>query len=371
MDTAQSVAGMNDLHLSLGAALAQDGIPLHYGDLRAEYRAALETAVLMDRSHEGRFIVSGSDRLALMHRMSTNDLEALREGEGCGTIFTNANARILDRAVVYHRGETAFVLTEPGRGDALRGYLQRNIFFGDDVHIADLATSTRAFALHGPAVDTILTEIAPLLGQPAAGRYPVISVGLANAEVIIARARPVTGSCAVIIAPVEAAAAVFKAILDAGRPRGLIPAGSLTYNAIRIRAGRPAAGRELSGEYIPLEVGLWDEVSFSKGCYTGQEIIARMESRGKLARTIVTLKLDAPVNAPAPLLSDGRMIGTLTSSAQMPDGDVLGIGVVKVAAAQVGARLIAGEAIGAQITALAGAQPPMTRDISDVGGSEA
>ena len=59
-----------------------------------------------------------------------------------------------------------------------------------------------------------------------------------------------------------------------------IPAGSLTYNVLRIRAGRPGVGHELSTDYIPLELGLWDEVSFTKGCYTGQEIIARMESRG-------------------------------------------------------------------------------------------
>jgi aminomethyltransferase len=116
-------------------------------------------------------------------------------------------------------------------------------------------------------------------------------------------------------------------------------------------------GRELSTDYIPLEIGLWDEVSFSKGCYTGQEIIARMESRHKLAKTIVQLTLDQPVETPAALTLDGREVGALTSCAAAPDGLVYGIGVVKLAAAVRGTVL---KAAGAQATILqlAGAQPP-------------
>ncbi|HYO88960.1 MAG TPA: hypothetical protein VER79_09945, partial [Candidatus Limnocylindrales bacterium] len=114
-------------------------------------------------------------------------------------------------------------------------------------------------------------------------------------------------------------------------------------------------------DYIPLEVGLWDEVSFSKGCYTGQEIIARMESRHKLAKTIVQITLDQPINAPAPLRLDGREVGTLTSAVAAPDGTHYGIGVVKVAAAVPGSALtVAHEGCEAQaiITRLAGVQPP-------------
>src|SRR5690606_27230476 len=118
------------------------------------------------------------------------------------------------------------------------------------------------------------------------------------------------------IAPVESADRVWTALLAAGADHGLQPAGSLTYNVLRIRAGRPGVGRELSADYLPLEVGLWDEISFNKGCYTGQEIIARMESRSRLAKTIVTLALDALVEAPAPISIDEREVGTLTSSVQ-------------------------------------------------------
>jgi aminomethyltransferase len=346
---------VHDLHLRLGATVAPDGIPLHYGDLSAEYHAGLEAAVLMDRSHEGRLQLLGRDPLALLQRMSTNDVASLDEGEGRATIFTNPVGRILDRAAVYQQGERALLLTEPGRGEALRQYLQRNIFFNDDVQVADLAPYTRQFVIHGLRADSVIEAVAPAL----AGLPPMHSrrIEVAGVEAFAARSKPLIGEAWVFLVPTDAADAVWSAILNAGQAIGLLPAGSLTYNTLRIRAGRPGVGRELSVEYIPLEVGLWDEVSFSKGCYTGQEIIARMESRGRLAKTIVALQLDGYVAAPAPLLLDGREVGKLTSSVQSPDGDVFGIGVVKVAAAQVGTALAAG-AQRATITRLVGVQPP-------------
>ncbi len=342
---------LHDVHLSLGAQLAADGIPLHYGDLAVEYHAALAHAVLMDRSHEARFMLTGDDRFTITHRMSTNDLLNMAEGEGRPTLFTNPNARILDRATVYHRGESALAIAEPGRGEALRLYLQRNIFFNDKARIEDVTTATRLFALHGRTVDNI---IAHLFGGdvPAHGA----ETNVANAQVFIARRKPVSESQWIIVAPQENAGEVWQAIMAAGQEYGLRAAGSLTYNTLRIRAGRPAVGRELSSDYIPLEIGLWDEVSFHKGCYTGQEIIARMESRNRLARTIVTVRLEEFLQAPAEVKHEGRAVGTLTSSVTTPDGEHLGIAVVKVQVAQVGSQYNLGDTT-ATVTALAGVQP--------------
>jgi folate-binding protein YgfZ len=342
-----------NIYQSETVELAGDGIPLHFGDTGNEYNAALVSSVLMDRSHEGRFEISGRDRLALPHRISTNDLLNLTPGEGRPTLFTNANARILDRATIYDRGERALALTEPGRGEVLYRYLQRNIFFNDEAQLHDLAQVTRQFVLHGPKADAVgqcfAPELAPMHGT---------DVDIADAAVFVARDKPISGGHWRLIVPNDGASAVWMAVLAAGAEEGLIPAGSLTYNALRIRAGRPGAGRELSTDYIPLEVGLWDEVSFTKGCYTGQEIIARMESRGKLAKTIVTLRLDGWTEAPAKISLEGREIGMMSSGVQTPDGNLLGIGVVKVAAAEPGAQVVVGEGITAEITGLAGAQPP-------------
>ncbi|MCU0512006.1 MAG: folate-binding protein, partial [Anaerolineae bacterium] len=136
------------------------------------------------------------------------------------------------------------------------------------------------------------------------------------------------------------------------------PAGSLTYNTLRIRAGYPA-GREISQDYLPLEVGLWDAVSFDKGCYTGQEIIARMESRQRIARTLVHLALTDFVAAPAPVFMAGNAVGTLTSSVQAPDGAIFALAVLKIAAARPGTALTVGEGgSAAVVSGLPGAQPP-------------
>jgi len=349
---------LDEFHRTQGATVAADGIPLHYGDLQAEYKAGLETAVLMDRSHEGRLLAQGRDRLALIQRISTNDV--LNMKTGCPTILTNPTGRIIDRLMVYNQGEKALITTEPGRGEAVKDYLQRQVFFNDDFQIHDLASETRLFALHGPKSDEIIGNLTDQTLSSTQGEkkeYRWIQTAIAGTMVTLAERKELSGGHWIIIAPTEQAAAVWTTIMEVGKAHGLQAAGSLTYNALRIRAGRPGVGRELSQEYIPLEAGLWDEVSFSKGCYTGQEIIARMESRGKLAKAMVQLELGQMVNSPAPLYVDGKSIGTLTSSVETPNGERVGIGFVKLDFAEPNQVLTAGEqGITAQVISIAGVQ---------------
>lgn len=349
---------LQSLYSQHGAVLAGDGIPLHFGDLAAEYYAALERTILLDRSHEGRLAVSGRDRLALIHRMSTNHVEQLAPGEGKPTIFTNATARIIDRVMLYHRADHALAITEPGRGAAVGGYLQRNIFFNDEVRLNDITAQTRQFALHGPAADALAAELAPeMIDMPPLYSRELI---FRDMPLFIARSKPLSGQHWTIITAIEHAPALWQMLIEVGARHGIQPAGSLTYNTLRIRAGRPGVGRELSLEYIPLEVGLFDEISFAKGCYTGQEIIARMESRSRIARIMVCLLLAAPVETPAEVYQADRAVGTLTSSVSAPDGQHYGIAVIKTAAAVPGTVLSVGhERISARIVELAGTPPPM------------
>ena len=346
-----------DLQVAQGAILAADGIPLHYGDQGAEYHAALQRAVLMERSHESRLAMRGKDRFELIQRMSTNDLRGMALNEGRPTIFTNPTGRIIDRVIVYNRDDTALLITEPGRGEPLRAYLQRNIFFNDDVLLQDISGSTRLFVLHGPLAGRVMAVIAP--ETAAVSSLNGVEITAAGAQIFAARRKAISGDHWVLVVPAEQAETVWTALLAAGQPHGLVLAGSLTYNVLRIRAGRPGVGRELSSDYIPLEAGLWDEVSFKKGCYTGQEIIARMESRGRLAKTLVMLRMESAVEAPAAIILEGKPAGELTSSVTTPDGEHLGLGFVKVAAARPGQAVTIGDQnIFASITALAGAQPP-------------
>jgi folate-binding protein YgfZ len=342
---------LTTLQQSQGAQLAPDHIPLHFGDQAAEYDAALHDAVLLDRSHEARLAIYGSSALDILQRISTNDLSDLSVGEGRPTIFTNANARLLDRSAVFRLPDHLLLLGEPGRGQALAAYLQRNIFFGDDARIVDLASVTHAFDLHGPEAATVIEQFNPDAAQCAP--WQSAEGKLDSNTFTITRRKPVVDQRWPLVVASEQAAALWAALSEAGAR----PAGSLTYNILRVRAGLPSIGRELSDHFIPLEIGLWDEVSFSKGCYTGQEIIARMESRSRLAKTMVTLQLDQALEAPAEIYDSQRSIGQLTSCVTAPDGEIFAIGLLKPDYAEAGQSVTIGDdRVPAQVKALAGAQ---------------
>lgn len=321
------MSALAELHRAAGAAVAPDGIPQTYGALAEEYAAAKQRAVLLDRSHEGRVTLTGADAAALVQRTSTNDVQALTAGQGCATVFINPVGRVIDRVEVWHTGDSLMLIGAPGRGEAVRAYVQQNIFFRDKVNPADSTAQTAQFALHGPAAGAVAESLVP--GAAALPVFHHLTGTAGGVSFRIGRAKPFSGDHFRLICAVDDAPALWSAVLAAGKPHGLTAGGSLLYNALRIESGTPGIGRELTADYIPLELGLWDEVSFSKGCYTGQEIIARMESRGKLAKTLVRLSLSAPTDAPADLLWDGKRVGGITSAVTAPDGTHYAIGLVK------------------------------------------
>lgn len=301
-------------------------------------------------------MLQGRDRLELVNRMSTNDVSRLAPNEGAPTVFINANARILFRAGCFHLPRGLLLISEPGQGEALANYLRRSIFFGDQVTVKEISAETAHFALHGATADATIQSLTPAAeSMPALG---VTEIECAVGNLIIARRKSICGGHWIVIADRELGAPAHRLLLQSGASAGLIPAGSLTYNSLRIRSGRPA-GLELSADYIPLEVGLWDEISFSKGCYTGQEIIARMESRGRLAKTLVKIALSSLAPAPTPMYAQGKPAGTLTSSARAPDGRIHALAVLKVGSAQPNTDLTAGaNGPKAKVIGFAGAQPP-------------
>lgn len=351
---------LTDLHRDYGATLASDGIPLHYGDLAAEYDAALTGAILLDRSHEGRVELHGESRYDILNRMSTNKMVDMGADEGRATIFTNSNGRILERIVAYNRDNRLLMLTQPGRNSAFVPFLQRNIFFNDKARIVDMTSHTRQFALHGEQAQAIITALNVAPDVQSASQPPLYgsTISINGATVYAVQRKALIGQHWAFIVANQQAEDVYRAIMQAGADYGLKPAGSLTFNTLRIRAGQPA-GRELSTDYIPLEVGLWDDVHFDKGCYTGQEIIARMESRSRLAKTIVAIDMATLVEAPAIIRHNERQIGQLTSSATAPDGTIFALGIIKTAQAQPNTPVTIGEAhISGTILRRVGEQPP-------------
>ncbi len=341
-----------------------------------EIRAACQAVTVTDRSLMGRLRIAGRDRLDFLQRMSTNDMSRLTPGQGCVTVLTTAIGRIVDRLTVYAEAETLLALTSEGQAELVRRWLSRHIFFMDQVTLTDETETTGLLALYGPRAGE-LVQAALGVDATALPRYAWQRTFWNGAEVTIAATEALTplallsqssgrggmgdeSGAFYLIAPAEVVPGLWARLLDAGASLGVRPMGEEAYEALRIAAGQPRFGRELSEEYIPLEAGLWDAVSFSKGCYIGQEIIARMESRGKQARQLVGLRLAAlPPAGEVILQASGQRIGRLTSVARLPEG-VVGLGYVRTAYATPGTPLsavAAGQEIAAEISFVVGSSP--------------
>lgn len=311
----------------------------------AAYAAALEGAALYESSARGRVWMRDRDRAALLHRLSTNHIERLTPGEGAQTVLTTPIGRIIDLLTVYCLDDALLLLTSPGRGPAIAAHMKKNIFFNDRLKVEDATAALGQLTLYGPRAAAALAAA----GLPGAD---LPELGIARAEyagapLYVARDLPIGGAGLSLIAPPEAIAELGAAL----RAWGAAPLDEATHDVLRVEQGHGAYGRELSAEYIPLETGLWGAVSFTKGCYVGQEIIARMESRGRLAKQLRGLRLAAPPELPAepgaPLARldvAGKEAGDLTSLAESPRHGLIGLAYVRTAHAAPGTAVRVGGA---------------------------
>lgn len=293
---------------------------------RAAYEAAHHGAVIIDLSaHFGRFELIDRDRLDLLHRMSTNDMNSLSEGEGRATVLTTALARIIDQLVVYHQGDTALAIAGPAMMRTVRLWLQKHIFFNDRIKTRDISAETVQIGLYGAQAAAVAARIAPgaeSLPMHHFLRVPLTVSNGTESPLTVARSFPIAGGGFTLIAPASLRDALLALLTAPAEAAVATPIDATAYGLLRIESGVPEAGRELTEEYIPLEAGLWDAVSFSKGCYIGQEIIARMESRNKLARVLVTLTIDgAPVTPGTPIAGAEKEVGVITSACAFPVRD--------------------------------------------------
>jgi len=296
---------------------------------RDMYASALERTVIADERTAGRIFMRGRDRAALLHRLSTNDIERLKPGEGTLTVLTTPIGRIIDLLTVHALDDALLIVTSPDQGPPVFGHLRRNIFFNDQVTLEAAGRTHAQMALYGPKAACLIAELTgAAIDLPLHG---ITTTVIAGVRLLIARRKPIGGDSFTLYIPSDGYDAVYAALLTSATP-----IDSDTLDVLRIEQGYGAFGRELSQEYIPLETGLLDAVSFSKGCYVGQEIIARMESRGRLAKRLCGLQLSQPVTPPAKLVCDGRDAGDLTSAAVSPRFGPIALAYVRTAYAEPG-----------------------------------
>ncbi|MCB8943936.1 MAG: folate-binding protein YgfZ [Ardenticatenaceae bacterium] len=281
-----------------------------------QYEAAHETAVFVDRSNLGMLKFTGATRLDLINRMSTQAVSKLQSGEGAATILTTDIGRIIDRLILYASSEAVYCLTSENNADNIARYLLRFVFFTDDFRLENLSGETAVYAVYGPQAQTKLVEAGfPEVDLPL---YHWQQVAVAGLTAYLHRTDGVAGDGFFVMCQTADKEALQAHLLSVG----LVEVEEAAFDFLRIESGLPRFGRELTLDYIPLEANLWPDVSFNKGCYTGQEIIARMESRGRLAKKLLPLQPAAPVEVGAVLQVAGKTAGTVTSTAVGPNGPV-------------------------------------------------
>jgi folate-binding protein YgfZ len=274
----------------------------------AGYEALRSRAAWLDLSGRGVILVTGEDRARLLHALCTNDIERLKAGESCYAFFLNAQGRILADANILCRAQDFLIDTEPETRASLYQHIDKYII-ADDVALEDASERLAVIALEGPEALLRVTEGAARLtftGEPGTRFY-------------VPREQTTA-----LTAQLE------KADAEAAR-------------VVRLEHAKPRYGEDITEAHLAQETQQMHALSFSKGCYLGQEIVERVRSRGLVHRLLVGLNINTQ-NIPAPgtpVAAAGNEIGKLTSVALSPAlGTCVAMAYVRREQADPGTKLL-------------------------------
>ena len=303
-----------------------------YSTVREEYDALTKEIGLIDRSHLGRLKVSGADALDLLDRLSTNKLQDMQVGEVEGTVLTTNKGRIIDLLFVVRQDDHLLVITGPETRQRVAEWIDFYTFI-EDVEVQDITESTAMLSVAGrKAIDTF-----PQLSELPMSHSSRLSICGIDVLTLHTEMAGIAGYD--LIVPVDEAGALREALIDLGA----LPVGSHATELVRIGNGVAEYGGELHEDYNPLEAGLKDYISFNKGCYIGQEVVARLNTYDKVQKHLMCLSLETGIGVelPSTLVHEGRQVGTLTSVVESLEGDrIYGLGYVRKAHTQEGTQLL-------------------------------
>ena len=304
----------------------------------AGYRAATAGAAVYE-SGAGRLKLTGADARDLLNRLSTNLVDPnAPAGEVIATVLTSDRGRIVDLVYVAHCGDHQLLLTGARQQDNVAAFLDKYTIM-EDIEVEDITGSTALLGLTGPAAGGIVSAVAGGLADDGARviALPGNPEGEGKGADGPQRYR--------ILAPAAEGGAARRRLQAAGA----VAISAAAAETLRIARGRPQYGAEMGDAYNPLEAGLIGAIDFHKGCYIGQEVIARLDTYRKVQKYLVALRFDAGAGVVADLVGArlldgaGKAMGLVTSAAVLPldedgdGGDVIGLGYVRAAAAEVGA----------------------------------
>lgn len=289
------------------------------------YESLRESAAWLDLSERGKIRMTGEDRVRLLHAMSTNDIQQVASGRACYAFFLNARGRILADAHVYNLGESLLVDTEPEIKAKLIEHLDKYII-ADDVTLTDESAALAAIGIEGPESETVMAG----LGAPVPPEPDAIEAWQGG----FVAAASVTGALGFrLFVPAARKADVVEKLSGAA----VAEADAEAIRIVRLEHGKPRYGEDITERHLVQETQQLQAVSFTKGCYLGQEIVERVRSRAQIHRLLMPLRIHSRI-APLPgakLTADGKEAAEITSAAFSPAlGEVAALGYVRVEQAQ-------------------------------------
>lgn len=339
-----SVIELKQIQASAGAIFDDRGVVLGF-DSDDQALAAIDNGVAIgDRSGWGLLKITGADRLRYLHNQSTNDFENRKPGQGCDTVFVTSTARTLDLATAYVTEDSVLVLVSPHRQSQLIAWLDRFIFPFDKVELSDISDNTAIFSILGQQSLSLLSNLASeTISLTNSADHHLVTI--AGVAVRVAQGSGLATPGYTLIMDLQAAGTVWSKLTA----EGAVPFGDRLWENLRIQQGRPTPDRELTEDYNPLEAGLWQTISFEKGCYIGQETIARLNTYNGVKQKLWGIKLDRAVEPQTPITLEESKIGILTSYTDTPTGS-FGLGYIRTKAGGAGLQVKVGEASGELIS---------------------
>jgi aminomethyltransferase len=331
-------------HRSSGATIGEyfgTLLPSRFGDFGAEYAALRETVALVDTNFRAFFSFTGPDRQRYVNAILTSNVRDLKPGQGEVGLLLNPQGHMLAEVETFALKESILASSYSVIRERTFSTFEKFIIM-DDVTLEDVTASTGTLDIAGPLTAAVLAELA----VSHFADWPILSHEEVMAGLIPCRVvrRELAGDpAATLIAGREHLPALWSDLSERVRIHGGTPAGMEALNSIRLECGTPWFGHDYDDKQIPHEAGLeHSHINYEKGCYTGQEIVERVRSRGHVNRRLTELRFfsDQAPAAGTKLLMEGNEIGSVTSTAFSPRlGQPIGLGYLRREHSAMGTRM--------------------------------
>ncbi len=345
---------LHHIHAQFGATFAEkhEGwrVATDYTDPISEHQAVRNSVGIADVSYRSRHQLTGDDRAKFLHRIISNDVENLSAGQGTYAMLLTHRGKIIADLNIYVLEDAIIIDTAPETRENVFTELDKYII-ADDVEFSDLTAETGAIAIHGPKSPELVGSvlgISDVAHLQERHNYEREADALFKNAIVCVRTDNTGETGYTLYTAADGLASLWSALMAEGSKFNVQPIGWNALESLRIEAGIPRYGTELTDAVIPLEAELEHAIDFEKGCYIGQEIVARMKYRGHPNRLLRGLEIDGSpttqddceLQPNAPIFNGDKEVGWVTSATFAPTlTKQIALGYVRTAVTEPGSRV--------------------------------